>query len=563
MTVIPAKRSTAPLALFSRYMPDRWVSGAFFATLVMSIPLLTVIASFFYDSGGVWQHLSETVLEDYVVNSLLLVFGVCLLAGIMGVVTAWLTSMCEFPGRRYFQWLLLLPMAMPAYIIAFTYTGLLEVAGPIQTMIRSITGLAYGEYWFPQIRSLPGAMWMLGLVLYPYVYMLTRAALLEQSVCVLEVSRTLGYGPWRCLQKVALPLARPALAVGLSLVAMETLADYGAVHYFGVSTFTTGIFRTWFGLNNATAALQLSSVLLGFIFLLVLIERASRRDRRFYHTSSKYSDLPRYRLGGRRAIGAFLICLLPFALGFMLPAGQLLLWALIHPEQIASSRFLQLVWHSLWLAALTAIISVMIALLIAYTQRLHNRSGIKWPMRFAGMGYAIPGVVIAVGVLVPFAWLDHRINDLMRLNFAMDTSLLFSGTVFILIFAYLVRFQAVSLQTLEAAFAKIKPSMDDVARSLRATPARVLTRVHIPILRGSLLTAALLVFVDVLKELPATSVLRPYDFNTLAVHAYELASDERLQEAALPSLAIVAAGLIPVIILSRSIERARPGQHAT
>ena len=557
----PHTGSRTRLLTLSKSLPDKWVLGTVLIAGLASIPLIVVSSSIFLPGSDVWQHLYETVLTEYIVNSIILMIGVGLLTFLMGVSTAWLTSMCDFPGRSIFQWLLLLPLAIPAYIIAFTYTGLFESAGPVQSLIRAWTGLAYGQYWFPEIRSLPGAIMMLSLVLYPYVFMLTRAALLEQSVCVLEVSKTLGCGPWRCFFRVALPLARPSIAIGLALVLMETLADYGTVQYFGVSTFTTGIFRTWFGLNDATAAMQLAVVMLFFVFSLLAIERRSRRKQRFHHTSTKYSTLTPYRLTGNKAVIAFILCVLPVTFGFLLPAGQLLAWGLENLDTLVTSRFLNLFWHSIWLAGITAIIAIAIALFVGYAQRSNPDNWIKLPIRVASMGYAIPGVVIAVGVMIPFAWFDNHLSDFLKGSFDIETGLLLSNSVFILIFAYLVRFLSISIQSVEAGLGKIKTNMDDAARALKARPIDIVRKIHLPVMRGSLLTALLLVFVDVLKELPATLVLRPFDFNTLAIHAYELASDERLSEASIPSLAIVVAGLIPVIILNRSISQSRPGHN--
>lgn len=294
---------------------------------LLALPILVVVGFVFVPAGDTWRHLANTVLPDYVINSLLLMLGVAVGTLVGGVGSAWLASMCRFPGRAWFEWALLLPMAMPAYIIAYTYTGMLDYAGPVQTLLRDLTGWGYGEYWFPQIRSLPGAAIMLSLVLYPYVYLLTRAAFLSQSLCVLDVSRTLGNGPWRTFFQVALPLARPAIVAGLSLALMETLADYGTVQYFGVPTFTTGIFRTWFGLGNPAAAAQLSALLLGFVFALILLERWSRRAARYHHTSQRQQSIRRLQLRGWRGWAAFAFCLLPLLFGFLLPAGQLGWWA--------------------------------------------------------------------------------------------------------------------------------------------------------------------------------------------------------------------------------------------
>ncbi len=534
-----------------------WNLGVVTIALLLALPVCVVLAYLFEPSGEVWNHLVETVLRDYVVNSLLLMVGVGIGVLALGVSTAWLTSMCSFPGRAFFEWALLLPMAMPAYIIAYTYTGLFDFAGPFQSLLRELTGWGYGDYWFPEIRSLEGAALMLSLVLYPYVYLLSRAAFLSQSLCVLDVSRTLGNGPWRTFFTVALPLARPAIVAGLSLALMETLADYGTVQYFGVSTFTTGIFRTWYGLNNAAAAAQLSALLLLVVFMLVIIERGSRRQARYHHTSQRQQQLSRFRLTGWRGFWSFLICFGALSLGFLLPAGQLLWWALTTAEESLDGRFLNLIVHSLLLAGSASVLALLLALFLGYGKRLEKRWPVRVAVRMAGMGYAVPGTVIAVGVIIPFAAIDNALDAWMRQQFGVATGLLLSGTLMALLFAYLVRFLAVSLQTVEAGLAKIRPSMDEAARSMGSGSREIIGRVHIPMLKGSLLTALLLVFVDVLKELPATLILRPFNFNTLAVRAYELASDERLADASYAALTIVMVGILPVILLSRSITHSR------
>ncbi len=538
-------------------LPRVWPTALVLIAALLALPLLVVIGFVFVPAGEVWRHLTETVLSDYISNSLLLMLGVALGTTVGGVGTAWLTSMCRFPGRGLFEWALLLPMAMPAYIIAYTYTGMLDFAGPVQTALRNATGWGWGDYWFPQIRSLPGAAVMLSLVLYPYVYLLSRAAFLSQSLCVLDVSRTLGNGPWRTFFGVALPLARPAIVAGLSLALMETLADYGTVEYFGVSTFTTGIFRTWFGLGNPAAAAQLSALLLGFVFALILIERASRGPARYHSTSQRQQSIRRLHLTSWRAVAAIGFCLTPLSLGFLLPAGQLLVWSITVADQRLDAEFGRLALNSLSLAAGAALLALSLALLLGYGRRLLPTAAVRLAVRTAAMGYAVPGTVIAVGVMIPFAWIDNSLDAWMRATFGVSTGLLLSGSLAALVFAYLVRFLAVSLQTVESGLGKIRPSMDEAGRSMGLRPTQVLGRIHLPMLKGSLLTALLLVFVDVLKELPATLILRPFNFNTLAVRAYELASDERLADSGPAALTIVAAGLIPVIILSRSITGSR------
>lgn len=539
-----------------------WQPSIVLVALIFSIPVLT-IASFIFDASGEnWQHLKDTVLAEYLMNSAILVLGVSLGTLSMGVSTAWLTALCQFPGKKILVWLLLLPLAMPAYIIAYTYTGMFDFAGPVQTWIREITGWGYGDYYFPEVRSLWGAMSMLSLVLYPYVYLLARAAFLEQSICVLEVSRTLGCGAWCSFYRVALPLARPAIVAGLSLALMETLADYGTVSYFGLGVFTTGIFRTWFGLGDSVAAAKLASLLLLFVFTLVVVERLSRKQARYHHTSNKYSQLPEYRLSGYKAIVALVMCSLPVIFGFMLPAAQLGYWAIQTYEEMVDESFLTLTLHTVLLGLSAAVLAVLLALFLAYGKRLLATRMVKASIRVAAIGYAIPGTVIAVGIIIPFAWVDNRIDDFMRAQFDISTGLILSGTLFAVMFAYMVRFLAVSLQTVESGLGKIKPSMDDAARSLGYRPRETLLKVHMPLMKGSLLTALLIVFVDVMKELPATLILRPFNFNTLAVRAFELASDERLADSSTAALMIVVVGLLPVIYLSRSISRSRAGHKS-
>ena len=536
-----------------------WLLGLVLVSALLAVPVLCILSSVFLPSGDVWRHLYDTVLVSYIVNSLSLVLGVGILVLILGTIPAWLITMYRFPGSKILAWALLLPMAIPAYIIAYTYTGLLDVAGPLQMLLRESFAWQYGDYWFPEVRSLGGAISMLALVLYPYVYLLSRAAFIEQSLCVLEVSRSLGCGPYRSFFTVALPLARPAIIAGLSLVMMETLADYGTVQYFGVATFTTGIFRTWFGLGSSVAAAQLAVVLLMFILLAVVLEAWSRRQARYHHTSNRYSKLIQRPLRGWPMLLAMSICLFPVVFGFVVPAVQLSVWALQTWREVVDESFYALVGHSIELAAIASAVALILSLFIAYGKRLLSNPMTRFIVRFLNMGYAIPGTVIAIGVLIPLTWLDNSIDSWMRTNMDLSTGLLFSGTIFALVFAYLVRFLPVSLNTIEAGLTKIRPAMDEVGRSLGSSSTRILRRVHMPMLKGSILTAALLVFVDVLKELPATLILRPFNFNTLAIRCYELANEERLADAANPALAIVLVGIIPVIILSRSISRSRPG----
>ena len=524
-------------------------------TLIIVSPLIAIAGSIFAgESAAVLKHLYDTLLGTYIVNSLLLMLGVGFLTLVIGVPTAWLTSVCEFPGRRMFVWALLLPLAFPAYIIAYTYTGLLDYYGPVFSLVRQIVGEEnFADLYF-SIRSLPGAIVLLSLVLYPYVYLLTRASFLEQSLGFIEASRTLGYSMRETFFRVAIPLARPAIVAGVSLALMETLADYGTVQFFGVSTFTTGILRTFNSFGDATAAAQLSTMLLGFVGLLIFFEWFSRRKIQYHATKGKSIHQTKIQLRGKNAVLASFICFVPFFLGFLLPALILLKWTLFDAEYDLS-KFFVLAWHSIYLAALAALIAVTLSIFLGYAKRNVPTRAVRSCVAVSGLGYAIPGAIIAVGIITPLVWLDHRLIDFFSSSFEIDIGLILSGSIFALLFAYTVRFLAISLNAVQTGLQRIKPSMDYSARVLGCRPAEVLRRVHLPVMRASLLTAFLIVFVDVLKELPATLVLRPFNFNTLAVRAYELASDERLIDAALPSLTIVLTGIIPVIVLSKTMVR--------
>ncbi len=540
---------------------DAWTAGAVLLALVVASPVVAVFAMALAPDDGVWTHLVSTVLPAYLYNTLRLFFGVAIGVLVAGVGPAWLVSMCRFPGRSVFEWALLLPLAVPAYVIAFVYTDLLEYAGPVQVLLRDLFGWTSArDYWFPDIRSLDGAIAMMSLVFYPYVYLLTRAAFVSQSVCLLEASRILGRGPWESFFTVALPLARPAIVAGLSLALMETLADFGTVQYFAVDTFTTGIYRVWLDVNEPAAA-QMAATLFVLVLALIWIERRSRRHQRYHQTTTRYRELPGYRLAGWAKWAAVAACALPIALGFGIPALVLGDHALGNLARGLDARFLTDLWNSLMLAGLAAFACIAAAVFLAYGVRLNGGRLLAGLTRFASIGYAIPGSVLAVGAVPPLAGLDHAIDAAMEAVFGISTGLIFSGTVAALIFAYVVRFMALANGAVDSALTRVTPSMDGAARTLGAGPAGTLWRVHLPLIRGGVLAGATLVFVEVLKELPATILLRPFNFQTLATRAYEYASDERIAEAALPALTIVLAGIVPVIILSRAIRRSRPGHR--
>ncbi|MEX2541090.1 MAG: iron ABC transporter permease [Trueperaceae bacterium] len=539
------------------WRPSGWSLVVVAVAALIAAPILVVLSSVLTPAGEIWRHLASTLLPEYIRNSLLLMLGVGVGTLVIGVGTAWLVTMCRFPGRRLFEWALLLPLAIPAYILAYAYTDFLQFAGPMQSALRGLTGWGPRDYWFPDVRSLGGAVVMLTLALYPYVYLLVRAAFLEQAVSTLEASRSLGWGAWRSFFVVSLPLARPAIAAGVTLALMETLSDFGTVQYFGVVTFTTGIYRTWFGLGERVAAGQLAAFLLLFIVVLIVVERNLGRRQRGQSGSSRYRKLPGYPLRGRNGVLAFAVCLLPILLGFLLPAGILLELTLSNSARALAPQVVEYARNTLTLATVTALLAVVVALVLAYGKRIRPNGLTRTSARIASIGYAVPGSVIAVGVLMHLGWIDNRIDEWARASLGLSTGLLLSGTIAGLVFAYLVRFLAMSFGAVEASLGKITASMDDAARSLGMRSINTLLRVHVPMLRGSLLTAALLVFVEVTKELPATLIVRPFNFDTLAVRVYRLASDERLTEAAGGALLIVLVGIVPVILLSMAIARSR------
>ncbi|MBB5689108.1 iron ABC transporter permease [Roseomonas alkaliterrae] len=532
-----------------------WAWASFLVAACIAAPLLAVAVTAATRPGASFLHIATTTLPEMLANSALLVLLVALMAGSAGAISAWIVSTCEFRFRRVLEVALLLPLAMPAYLNGYVYTWLFDVAGPVQQGFRDLTGLRYGEYWAPEIRSLPGAALMLAMVLYPYVYLLCRAAFLQQSVCLVEASRTLGHGLPRTFLHVALPLARPALAAGIALALMETLADFGTVQHFGVRTFTTGIYEAWFGMDDRGAAAQLSVALLGCVFLLLALERISRGDRRFHPTTTRHPPLRAHPLHGWREAAAILACGAPVLLGFGVPAGALAWLAVTSGDPLAPQRFLPFALNSLTLSGITAAIAVAIAALMAWAARMHPSPARVMANRIAAMGYALPGSVIAVGTLVPFGLFDNALDAFMRERFGVSTGLLLSGTMAALVFAYLVRFLAVALSSVESGLARLKPSLFAAARVLGRTPGQAVREVELPLARGALLTAAVLVFVDTMKELPATLIVRPFDLDTLAVRVYNLASDERLAEASTAALLIVLVGLLPVAALTRAMRR--------
>ncbi|MDA7427430.1 iron ABC transporter permease [Primorskyibacter aestuariivivens] len=505
-------------------------------------------------TGGVSTlgHLAGTVLPGYAGNTAVLVALVALGTLLLGTGAACLVTMTEFRGRKLFEILLVLPLAFPAYVLAYAYTHLLDHPGIVQSSLRDLMGWGPRDYWFPEIRSLGGAALMLTLVLYPYVYLLARAAFLGQSASTFHAARALGKTPFQAFMRVTLPMARPAIAAGVLLATMETIADFGTVSYFGVQTFATGIYTSWFSMADRAAAAQLSLGLLAFALTLAVLERRSRGEAK-YHSGRRQERLAPLRLSGWSQSGAILLCAVPVLFGALLPIVALVIMGIGSGQDLLGRRYLAFIQNSLTLAGTAAVLTVLAAIILGYYHRVTQSRAARLALYAGRLGYAVPGGVIAVGLLVPFAAFDNALDSFMRAQFDVSTGLLFTGSIWVLVFAYMIRFLAAAIGSYEGGQSAINPNLDAAARVLGQSSYGTLRRVHMPILTPSLLTALLIVFVDVMKELPATLIMRPFNYDTLAVQAFRLAADERLEGAAVPSLVIVAVGLLPVILLCRQV----------
>lgn len=533
---------------------DPWPIASGIVGLVVATPILVVIFSLTSPSIDIWKHLWQTQLAELIWNTLRLILGVGLGVLILGTGLAWLVTMYCFPGRALFEWLLILPLAIPTYVIGFVFRGIFDYTGPVQSQLRATLG---SQIWFPEIASYGGVTLVMTLVLYPYVYILARTAFSEQSAGKLEAARALGANTLTVFWRVALPLARPSIAAGLAFALMEALADFGTVAIFGYSTFTVAIYRIWFGMFNRHAATELASLLLFFTFGLYLLERAVRSRARFYQTEGTVRPATPKILEGWKARLATGLASLVVGAAFVLPVFQLLVWTLSHPEY--DGRYPEFLFNTLGLGGVSAALAVTAAVVVAYGLRLSRSWIVSAFAGVASMGYALPGSVIAVGVLAPLAFLDHGLDAFLQGAVGVSTGLLLTGSMVGLVFAYLVRFLAVSYQTVEASLIKVTPSMDMAGRSLRASPSRVLWSIHLPLVRGGLSSAAILVFVDVMKEMPATLLLRPFGYDTLAVRVWQLTSESFWEAAALPALTIVAAGMLPVLVLGKTRKWTVPG----
>ncbi|MGD8109884.1 ABC transporter permease [Vibrio sp. TRT 17S01] len=532
-----------------------WKTSSGSLALLLVLPILAIFFTAIGETDELFSHLMSTVMPTYAYNTVMLVSGVMVLSLIFGIPTAWLMAMCRLPSERILQWALVLPLAMPGYIVGYIFTDWFDFAGPIQVTLRNITGWGPGEYWFPDIRTLTGATIVLALVLYPYVYLLCRAAFMEQNVSLLQSARLLKCSPWQSFWRISLPLVRPSIAVGLSLVAMETVGDFGTVSYFAVNTLTTAVYDTWLGYSSLTAAAKISAIMLVIVILLLSAERYSRRKQKLFQSQYSSREDFRYELAGWKKWGALLWCWGLVAIAFIFPLAQLCIYAYKYFAQSWTAEFQQYAINSLHVSLSAAVIGVLVALVVNFSYRLKaSRRNLAF-MRLSSMGYAVPGTVLAIGVMVPVLFMDHAVNDFAVYMEWQRPGLIFSGSMFAIIFAMVVRFSAVAIGSVESSLNKVSPSLDMASRTMGCTSNQMLMKVHLPLIRRGALIAGLLVFIESMKELNAALLLRPFNFETLATYVYNFASDEHLELAALPAVLLVLVGLIPLIVVNRSLEQ--------
>ena len=540
---------------FKQIFFNPWVIFPFLIFLVFLSPLLVVVASLFGNYSDNWNHLLTYVLSSYVFNSLFLIFGVSIIASILGVGSAWIVSNYNFLGKSFFEWALILPLAVPPYILAYTFTGLFDSYGSANNLIRELFSLNSNHIFFPNIRNIYGAIIVFSFTLYPYIYLATRMALINQSRSILEVGKTLGLNKLGIVFKLALPMIRPAIIAGLMLVIMETLSDFGAVEHFAIPTFTTGIFRTWYGLYDLQTAMQLSSLLLIFVTFFIFIERLSRKNISYTSGSPIYGEIIKVKLKGYKNILAFLICLIPLLVGFVLPILELSNWAINYKLDFFNEDFLKNSANTIYLAVIAAIFCTFLTLLMNFSIRVQKNNFLFFMSSSLTLGYAIPGLILAIGIMQIFNFLDNYFFSTL-FNFVL------TGSILGLVIAYIIKAYALSNSVIEPAYLRVSPYMDDIAKTLNASNLKLLKNIHLPLLKTSFLTSIVLVISEVIKELPATLILRPFNFDTLAVSTYIYASEERMYEAAAPSIAIVLVGLIPIYFLSKTIRSSRPGNKS-
>lgn len=519
----------------------------------MVSPIISIIWIAFFPDENIWPHLIQTTLPRYLYNSLILMISVGGIAGMTGVGAAWLIVMYRFPASRWFEWMLLFPLAVPAYIGAYAIVDFLEYAGPVQTALRDMFGWTTSrDYWFPQIRSMQSAILVMSMSLFPYVYLLTRAALREQSGGALEVARTLGLGPFERFWRVGVPLLRPAIAAGIAVVMMETVSDFGTVDYFAVQTLTTGIFTVWLESNNAGGAAQISGVVLALVFFLVILEKIGRKNARYHTNSKQIRKIEPATLLGVRKWGAFGLCALPILIGFALPVGVMISHAIKNTGYWENSDLLQALFNTVSVGGIAAATTVLAAILLVYSVRLTNLPWLQKLLPITSMGYAAPGAVLGVAILIPLAYFDNLMADTIEILTGVDIGLILTGTGFAIILAYSVRFFAIAQGAVDGAIGRIPPSLPLAARSLGRTSTQTLRSIYAPLIKGSISTALLLVFVDSVKELPSTLLLRPFNFNTLSTLVYEQASLENIGQASPAALLVIVMGMLAVLLLAKS-----------
>lgn len=535
----------------SSYM-TRWRFFTFIIAIIVAIPLGVVFFSWVTPETEIWRHMIQYVLPELLINTAWLIAGVGLISGALGITLAWLTAVCEFPGRRFFSWALLLPLAIPTYVLAFVSIGLLDYTGPIQMVLRGV--LDSQLTWFPPIRSRGGVIVILSLALYPYVYLLTRNSFLTQGKRTLEVAQSLGLNRRQGFFKVALPMARPWIAAGLALVLMEALADFGAVATFNYNTFTTAIYKAWFGLFSLKAASQLASLLIVIVFILIIVEQQVRLRPR-YTAIGRHTHQERFILHGITRWLAFSLCVLVLGLAFIIPSLQLLWWAAKVVVSDFDQRYLTFVWHSLLLASLATLLITITALFLSYAHRIYPDLLTRLTIRLATLGYAVPGSVLAVGIFIPIAWLDNYLITALKNIFSWHSGPLLSGTLITVLIALGIRFLSVAYHPVDSAMQRITRSTDEASRTLGITGLKMIRHIHIPMLRGGLITAITLTFVDVMKEMPITLMTRPFGWDTLAIRIFEMTSEGQWDRAALPAITLVIVGLIPIFLLTKHTEQ--------
>jgi iron(III) transport system permease protein len=536
-----------------------WKVLSYLIAAVVVLPILIILTQWATVGNGeqqIWQHLFDTKLDRLLLNTVILMLGVGIGVTGLGVSLAWLTSVCDFPGRKLFEWALMLPLAIPTYVMAFVFLGLMNYTGPVQTALRGWFG---SDVYFPDVQSLGAVILVMSLVLYPYVYMLARSAFLTQGRGMMDAARILGKTSWQAFFNVAMPIARPAIVAGIALALMETLADFGAVSIFNYDTFTTAIYSAWYGLFNLTVAAQLASLLLLFVALVLFAEQKGRKQARYTQQNSR--NLQLYKLKGWQALSATGFCGLIVLLAFVLPFGQLLIWCIEVAAEELDSRYIGFLFNTLGLGLIAAMVTTVFALLLAYVKRLPAGTVEKrWQnlaVRISTLGYALPGSVLAVGIILSFTFLDQAIMGAVQSALGISIRPLLVGSLFALVLAYSTRFMAVAFAPVEAGFERINPSVIEAAKSLGAKPARLLYQIYMPLLKPGLLTALIIVFVDVMKEMPATLIMRPFGWDTLAVRVYQMTAEGQWERAALPSVTLILLGLIPVFLLIRSSRHSR------